>query len=120
MVSRLSDVKVNGVPLDAGPDCVSETPMPIDMIGEYDPFGAGGFIGTDPENPDPKFRGFTLPPFKNCGAAEKLSSLFTGQNSGPGNQASARLSIIQLCQEADHRNCPPVAPIPAEVFRQSR
>ncbi|MFI5589010.1 DUF6801 domain-containing protein [Amycolatopsis sp. NPDC051758] len=119
VVSRLSDVKVNGVPLDAGPDCVSATPMPIDMIGEYDPFG-GGFISTDPENPDPKFRGFTLPPFKNCGAAEKLSSLFTGQNSGPGNQAAARLTIIQLCQEADHRNCPPVVPIPAEVFRQSR
>jgi hypothetical protein len=120
VVSRLSDVKVNGVPLDAGPDCVSETPMPIDMMGEYDPFGAGGLIGTDPANPDPKYRGFTLPPFKNCGAAEKLSSLFTGQNSGPGNQASAHLSLITLCQEADHRNCPPVVPIPAEVFRQSR
>jgi hypothetical protein len=120
VVSRLSDVKVNGVPLDAGPDCVSETPMPIDMMGEYDPFGAGGLIGTDPANPDPKYRGFTLPPFKNCGAAEKLSSLFTGQNSGPGNQASAHLSLITLCQEADHRNCPPVAPIPAEVFRQTR
>ncbi|MGW5717019.1 DUF6801 domain-containing protein [Amycolatopsis sp. NPDC003865] len=119
VVSRLSDVKVNGVPLDAGPDCVSATPMPIDMIGEYDPF-TGGLIGTDPANPDPKYRGFTLPPFKNCGAAEKLSSLFTGQNSGPGNQASARLTIIQLCMEADHRNCPPVAPIPAEAFRASR
>ncbi|MFJ9785142.1 DUF6801 domain-containing protein [Amycolatopsis sp. NPDC101161] len=119
VVSRLSDVKVNGVPLDAGPDCVSATPMPIDMIGEYDPF-TGGLIGTDPANADPKYRGFTLPPFKNCGAAEKLSSLFTGQNSGPGNQASARLTIIQLCMEADHRNCPPVAPIPAEAFRASR
>ncbi|MEV7097084.1 DUF6801 domain-containing protein [Amycolatopsis sp. NPDC051045] len=119
VVSRLSDVKVNGVPLDAGPDCVSETPMAIDMIGEYDPF-TGGLIATDPANPDPKFRGFTLPPFKNCGAAEKLSSLFTGQNAGPGNQASARLTIIPLCQEADHRNCPPVAPIPAEVFRKGR
>ncbi len=119
VVSRLSDVKVNGVPLDAGPDCVSETPMAIDMMGEYDPFG-GGFITTDPNNPDPKFRGFTLPPFKNCGAAEKLSSLFTGQNSGPGNQASARLTIIPLCSEADHRKCPPVTPIPAETFRKSR
>ncbi|MEV4144309.1 DUF6801 domain-containing protein [Amycolatopsis sp. NPDC049691] len=118
VVSRLSDVKVNGVPLDAGPDCVSATPMPIDMIGEYDPF-TGGLIGTDPANADPKYRGFSLPPFKNCGAAEKLSSLFTGQNSGPGNQASARLTIIQLCTEADHRNCPPVAPIPAEVYRAS-
>jgi hypothetical protein len=119
VVSRLSDVKVNGVPLDAGPDCVSASPMSIDMIGEYDPF-LGGLISTDPDNPDPKFRGFTLPPFKNCGAAEKLSSLFTGQNSGPGNQATARLSLIQLCMEADHRNCPPVVPVPAEVFRQSR
>jgi hypothetical protein len=117
VVSRLSDVKVNGVPLDAGPDCVSETPMAIDMMGEYDPFGAGGLIGTDPANPDPKYRGFTLPPFKNCGAAEKLSSLFTGQNSGSGNQASAHLT---LCQEADHRKCPPIAPIPAEIFRNSR
>ncbi|WP_410671104.1 DUF6801 domain-containing protein [Amycolatopsis sp. cmx-4-68] len=117
--SRLSDVKVNGVPLDAGPDCVSESTISIDMSGEYGPF-EGGEIRTDPDNPDPKYRGFTLPPFRNCGAAEKLSSLFTGQNSGSGNQAAAKLAIIQPCFEADHRNCPPTIPIPAEVFRAGR
>ncbi|SEF35769.1 hypothetical protein SAMN05421837_108364 [Amycolatopsis pretoriensis] len=117
--SRLSDVKVNGVPLDAGPDCVSESTISIDMLGEYGPF-EGGTIKTDPDNPDPKYRGFTLPPFRNCGAAEKLSSLFTGQNSGPGNQATANLAIIQPCFEADHTLCPPTIPIPAEVFRNSR
>jgi hypothetical protein len=119
VMSRLSDVEVNGVPLDAGPDCVSESPMSIDMIGDYDPF-TGGLISTDPANPDPKYRGFTLPPFKNCGAAEKLSSLFTGQNSGPGNQATARLTIIPLCAEVDHTACPPVTPIPASAYRASR
>jgi hypothetical protein len=117
--SRLSDVKVNGVPLDAGPDCVSESTISIDMSGEYGPF-EGGEITTDPDNPDPKYRGFFLPPFRNCGAAEKLSSLFTGQNSGFGNQAAAKLAIIQPCFEADHRNCPPTIPIPAEVFRAGR
>jgi hypothetical protein len=119
VISRLSNVKLNGVPLDAGPDCVSERPMPIDMIGEYSPF-TGGLIRTDPNSPDPKYRGFTLPPFKNCGVAEPLSAVFTGQNSGTGNQATANLTIIPRCGEPDHRNCPPVTPIPASAVRASR
>lgn len=110
--ARLSDVMVNGQPLDAGPACMTKTAISLDMVGPYDPFNSGGRITTDPDNPDPKYRGFTLPEFENCGVAEKLSSLFTGQNSGPGNQAYADLVLIPGCLEADHRNCPPIQPIP--------
>jgi hypothetical protein len=118
--ARLSDVQVNGVPLDAGPDCVTETAISLDLVGPYDPFYAGGRVGTDPANPDPKYRGFTLPAFRDCGAAEKLSSLFTGQNSGPGNQAYADLVLLPACAEADHRNCPPIEPIPSAALRAGR
>ncbi|SFW91564.1 DUF6801 domain-containing protein [Amycolatopsis australiensis] len=119
VVARLSDVEINGAPLRVGPGCVTKEPASIDMMGPYDPFSSGE-IGTDPANPDPKYRGFRLPEFTGCGVDEKLSSVFSGLTSGDGNQAHASLAIIALCTEADHRNCPPVMPIPAAVFRAGR
>jgi hypothetical protein len=107
VMARLSNAKINGVPLDVGGDCVTERPVSIDMTGPFDAFGGGGTIGTDPDSPDPTYRGFTLPGFKNCGATEPLSKIFTGMSSGDGNQVHATISIFNGgCFEADHRNCP--------------
>ncbi|MFD9962240.1 DUF6801 domain-containing protein [Amycolatopsis sp. NPDC058986] len=105
VMARMSDAKVNGTPLDLGPDCVTARPVALDIRGDYDPFGIG-VIGTDPNSPDPKFRGFTLPPFKGCGVAEPLDALLTGMTSGPGNQAKVITQNLLPCHEPDHRNCP--------------
>jgi hypothetical protein len=106
IMARMSDAKVNGVPLDVGTDCVSSTPISIDVMGPYDAF-VGGTLRTDPGYEDPKYRGFTLPPFKNCGATENLSPLLTGLSSGPDNQVLVNIQSFLPCdQEPDPTTCP--------------
>ncbi|SDX53814.1 hypothetical protein SAMN05421504_10342 [Amycolatopsis xylanica] len=91
--ARLSNVKVNGAPLDVGTKCMSSTPISIDLYGPYDAF-SGGVLKTDPNSPDPALRGFTIPSFAGCGAAEPLSPLFTGMSSGPMNQAEVTVALL--------------------------
>ena len=122
VMARLSGAKVNGVPLDLGDDCVPAKPIDIDVTGPYDPFGVG-HIGTDPNSPDPKFRGFTLPPFKNCGTGgEQLSPLLTGMSSGPGNQVMVDTFNLLECHEPDHTHCPPGStepPLPTAAAKKT-
>jgi len=107
VMARLSNAKVNGVPLDLGDDCVTAKPIELDVTGPYEPFGVG-HIGTDPKSPDPKFRGFDLPAFKNCGTgSQQLSPLLTGMSSGPGNQVMVDTYNLLECHEPDHTQCPP-------------
>ncbi|MFD8498897.1 DUF6801 domain-containing protein [Amycolatopsis sp. NPDC059657] len=91
--ARLSNVKVNGAPLDVGTKCMSSTPISIDLYGPYDAF-SGGVLKTDPNSPDPALRGFTIPSFAGCGAAEPLSPIFTGMSSGPMNQAEVTVALL--------------------------
>lgn len=107
VMARLSGAKVNGVPLELGDDCVTAKPIEIDVTGPYEAFGVG-HIGTDPNSPDPKFRGFTLPAFKNCGSgSQQLSPLLTGMSSGPGNQVTVDTYNLMECHEPDQTQCPP-------------
>ncbi|GAA2106446.1 hypothetical protein GCM10009780_59160 [Actinomadura alba] len=74
---RIRDVRVNGVPLDVGPNCESVTPMAVTLFGnppEYDLNTGGPLTGTA-----------TIPPFSGCGVGEDLDPLFTASVSGPGN-----------------------------------
>ncbi|MDT8915613.1 DUF6801 domain-containing protein [Amycolatopsis sp. PS_44_ISF1] len=118
VMARLSNAKVNGQPLDVGPDCVTSQPVGLDVRGPYEPLGVGS-IGTDPNSPDPKFRGFTLPPFRGCGATEPLSPLLTGMASGPGNQAHVETLNLAECTTPDHNQCPPDANSPGAQAAKS-
>lgn len=91
--ARLSNVKINGAPLDVGPKCLSSKPIAIDLYGPYDAF-SGGVLRTDPQSPDPALRGFTIPSFAGCGAAEPLSPILTGMSSGPMNQAEVTVALL--------------------------
>lgn len=77
---RVHDVRINGVPLDVGPDCTIAQPMELQLSAstEDDPnyvVNDGGYLtGTA-----------TIPPFRGCGVDEKLDPLFTASISGPGN-----------------------------------
>lgn len=77
---RVHDVRINGVPLDVGPDCSTSQPMELQLSAstEDDPnyvVNDGGYLsGT-----------VTIPPFRGCGVGEKLDPLFTASLSGPGN-----------------------------------
>jgi hypothetical protein len=107
---RLSDVKINGTPLDVGPDCRTAAPLDIELVG-YDrstltgsptgPRDYGVVIG-GPLAQDHLY----IPPFTGCGShGEDLDALFTAAVSGPGNS----LNLIQgpLCIPIAQLGCDP-------------
>ncbi|WP_290062287.1 DUF6801 domain-containing protein [Amycolatopsis solani] len=107
VMARLSGAKVNGVPLDLGPDCVTAGPVKLELSGPYDPFSIG-HIRTDPA------KGFDLPAFRGCGAGgQDLNPLLTGMSSGPGNQAFVDTYNLLVCTEPDHTQCPEGSDPPA-------
>ncbi|MFJ6433691.1 DUF6801 domain-containing protein [Streptomyces sp. NPDC091416] len=82
---RLYDVKVNGVPLDVGPNCRTAKPFALPLRGEmllkdgvqtgYTLVTGGALAGK-----------VTIPPFSGCGVGEDLDDLFTASISGvPGD-----------------------------------
>ncbi|MEU8638813.1 DUF6801 domain-containing protein [Amycolatopsis sp. NPDC048633] len=101
VMARLSNAKVNGVPLALGPDCVTKTAVTLTLDGPYEAFGVG-HIRTDEKT------GFELPAFTGCGAGgQDLDPLLTGMGSGQGNQAFVDTYNLIVCTEPDHTQCPP-------------
>ncbi|MBA8924852.1 hypothetical protein BC739_002051 [Kutzneria viridogrisea] len=81
---RLSEVKVNGTPLDVGTHCESAQPLEITQSGAFSsPLTSGSIAGS-----------YTIPPFHGCGATEDLDPLFTGLVSGPGNSVKTTLTFV--------------------------
>jgi hypothetical protein len=98
LVLRISDVKVNGTPLDVGPNCrttgsvYSDDPDPAKKTKDH-----LVLLGKLKKGTDTVWRGYslsrggpldgsvTIPPFTGCGVGEDLSPLFTASVSGPAN-----------------------------------
>lgn len=105
MSLHISDVKVNGQPLDVGAGCQTEKPLKIGLTGfangvpAYSLQGGGPLTGT-----------FDIPPFKDCTGTENLDPLFTGAVSGPGN--FAMFTQGPLCDLILGQVCPPQIPKP--------
>jgi hypothetical protein len=76
---RISNVLVDQVPLNVGPNCHSAVPMHLNLVGlspKYTLFQGGPLNGT-----------VTVPPFTGCGTGgDNLDPLLTGMISGPGNK----------------------------------
>jgi hypothetical protein len=72
----LSDVTVNGQPLDVGPHCRTSTPLAINLSGipPYQPLLGGPLEGV-----------LTIPPLSGCGTTEDLDPLLTAPLTGSGN-----------------------------------
>ncbi|MEV6443623.1 DUF6801 domain-containing protein [Amycolatopsis sp. NPDC051716] len=97
VMGRVSNVKINGVPFDVGPDCVTEHDIELHVSGHYDPFATGHIK-------DPNFK---LPGFRDCGSGgQDLSPLLTGMSSGDGNEAKIDTYNLNGCTEPDHTKCP--------------
>nr|WP_157527923.1 DUF6801 domain-containing protein [Kibdelosporangium sp. MJ126-NF4]CEL16651.1 hypothetical protein [Kibdelosporangium sp. MJ126-NF4]CTQ88997.1 hypothetical protein [Kibdelosporangium sp. MJ126-NF4] len=97
----LSDAKVNGTPLDVGPNCRTAEPVVIDLksdLEHWDTF-MGGTMEAD----------VTIPPYKGCGAKENLDPLLTGLISGPGNHLKLTFSELHTCDPPD-QPCVPALP----------
>jgi hypothetical protein len=75
---RISNVRVDRVPLNVGPNCRSAVPMKLDLVGKspaYNLFTGGPLHDT-----------VTIPRFAGCGTGgDDLDPLLTGMISGPGN-----------------------------------
>jgi hypothetical protein len=95
---RVSGVKINGVPVDVGPDCVTAKSITLHVSGHYDPFSTGHI-----EDPN-----FELPEFRDCGSGgQDLTKLLSGMSSGKGNEAKIDTYNLNGCTEPDHTKCPP-------------
>jgi hypothetical protein len=109
LFGKLKNVTINGVTLDVGDHCMTSEPIVLNLRGpNWDPFN-GGVLRTDPNDPEPAFRGFTLPAFAGCGVKENLDSLLSGMGSGPGNQACVGVNQVGLPWD-DVRKCPNAEP----------
>ncbi|MFI7892618.1 DUF6801 domain-containing protein [Streptomyces sp. CACIS-1.16CA] len=113
LVMRLSDVEVNGVPLDVGPDCRTERPFEQVLKGYGQSYPPAGYLvaygGT--------LTGYAhIPPFKGCGATEDLDPIFTSAISSPGKRADNYTKMTQapLCVATNPEgpDCPPRVPDP--------
>jgi hypothetical protein len=113
LVMRLSDVKVNGVPLDVGPDCRTERPFEQVLRGYGQSYPPAGYLvafgGT--------LTGYAhIPPFEGCGVTEDLDPVFTAAISSPGKKADNYTKMTQapLCVATNPEgpDCPPRVPDP--------
>jgi uncharacterized protein DUF6801 len=91
----LSDVHVNGVPLDVGPRCHTSTPVQLNLSGipPYNPLLGGPLEGV-----------LNIPPFTGCGVTENLDPLLNAPLSGPNN-------LVRIIQGAPGLGGPPVPPV---------
>ncbi|SNS22925.1 DUF6801 domain-containing protein [Actinomadura mexicana] len=103
MSIRISDVSVNGTPLNVGENCRTATDADIALKGEMTSVLEGGTLDGS----------FSIPRFTGCGAGEDLSPLFDGTVSGPGNLL--RVSLGATCIPDADISCPPVVPAPART-----
>ncbi|CAG7630830.1 DUF6801 domain-containing protein [Actinacidiphila bryophytorum] len=118
---RLTDVKVNGQPMDVGSGCRAKAPLQIKLVGT-NRSGLDGVVTPrdyaiqegGPLAQDDLY----IPPFTGCRtpAGEDVSALFTSAISGHGNS----LNLIQgpLCAPlADPKYCTPHIPYPVPPHR---
>lgn len=82
---KLSDVEVEGKPLDVGPDCRTAQPAEV-TIKALVPISL-------PAPPVKVSSTFTTPPFAGCVGREDVSRVLTGLVSGPGNTFVSDLAL---------------------------
>ncbi|MFD7496043.1 DUF6801 domain-containing protein [Streptomyces sp. NPDC059832] len=101
---RLYDVKVNGTPLDVGPNCRTVRPMELVLTGK----GSTGLNVPDEgytvKSGGPLTGYSDVPPFSGCGATEDLDNVFTASVSGTGNYT--KMMQGPLCVNNVPLHCP--------------
>ncbi|HEY2298061.1 MAG TPA: hypothetical protein VGH43_10060 [Jatrophihabitans sp.] len=103
---RVSNVRVDQVPLQVGPNCHTVVPMRLRLTGNtpaYNLFTGGPLRGKA-----------TIPPFTGCGTGgDDLDPLLTGTISGPGNtinQQQGQLAVWTTKNPSDCSGCRPPTP----------
>lgn len=107
---HISQVTVNGVPLDVGPNCGTTEPVDAVLTGH-------GHNGPPPTGytldlGGPLTGNVTIPQFKHCGVGENLNPLFDASISGPMNFQLMTQGSLCTPQQAGKPGCPPTVPKP--------
>jgi len=102
---RISNVDVNGVPLNVGSHCQTATPFDLVLTGIPPAYNVsliqGVLTGT-----------VTVPTFSGCkNGTEDLDPIFDATVSGPGN--FVKVTQAPLCTPQTGFGCPPAKPVPA-------
>jgi hypothetical protein len=95
---RVSNVRVDQVPVHVGPNCRTVTAMKLRLTGtdpSYNLFTGGLLEGT-----------VTIPPFTGCGTGgDDLDPLLTGTISGPGNKLVQHQGNLNVWTPNDPSDC---------------
>lgn len=95
---RVSNVRVDQVPLHVGRNCHTVVPMKLRLTGtapSYGLFTGGPLHGT-----------VTIPPFTGCGTGgDNLDPLLTGTISGPGNKLVQHQGNLNVWTPNDPSDC---------------
>jgi hypothetical protein len=102
---RISDVSVNGMPLNVGPHCQTATPFDLELTGVPPAYNIsrihGVLTGTA-----------TIPPFSGCAnGPDNLDTIFNATVSGPGNFVQVT-QAVPCFSSPPGPVCPPRKPIP--------
>jgi Family of unknown function (DUF6801) len=105
---HISQVTVNGVPINVGPNCGTTQPVRAVLIGH-------GHNGPPPtgytlDNGGPLAGSVTIPKLSHCGVGENLDPLFDASISGPMN--FQLMTQGTLCTPQNASLCPPSVPKP--------
>ena len=103
---RVYDVRVNGTPMDVGPNCRTAKPVYLPLTGRsdsdppYDVAQGGRLTGS-----------VDIPAFKGCGVGESLDRLLTASISGKGNYIQLTQGPVCFPEVGGSRinPCPPAA-----------
>ncbi|MFD4761733.1 DUF6801 domain-containing protein [Streptomyces sp. NPDC058439] len=105
----ISDVRVNGEPLDVGPNCRTVKPIKQTLYA----FGTGNPPSGYTVNRGGTMSGETyIPAFTGCGVDEDLSPLMTASISGGGNFIKMTQAPLCVVSNPDSPDCPAKKPIP--------
>ena len=100
---QISNVDVNGVPLNVGPHCQTVTPFNLVLTGLPPAYNVGLIKGVLTGS-------VTIPPFSGCNnGTEKLDSIFDATVSGPGN--FVKVTQATLRTPLTGGGCPPAKPV---------
>jgi len=107
---HISQVAVNGVPLNVGPDCGTTQPVHAVLTGRghNGPPPTGYTLGTG----GPLSGSVTIPKFTHCGIGENLDPLFNASISGPMNFQLMTQGTLCTPQQLGRPGCPPTVPKP--------
>lgn len=105
----ISNVRVNGEPLDVGSNCRTVKPIKQTLYA----FGTGNPPSGYTVNRGGTMSGETdIPAFTGCGVDEDVSPVLTASISGSGNYIKMTQSPLCVGSNPDSPDCPPKKPVP--------